>query len=422
MECCQTVLDLRERLTRRASRSHFDQHPRPPDLFGEAIAGLLQRPARAALTAAGTVLGVGTLVAILGITGTATNQISTRFDVLAATQVTAFDARDMNVPFPTPALPPDAEQRAARLAGARASGLSWRVATATQVRANTDPGQARRDISIYAASPGLFQATDSRIIAGRWFDRVHVDNAIPVAVVGQGAATKLGINSLQRAPAVFIDGHPFTVIGILGAAERRPELLQNIAVPTTIAQNYWGPSASESDARLDVITDVGAAPQVASQLALALRPDQPTAIKVPEPPNPRQLRETVNTDLNALFLGLAAICLIIGAFGIANTTLISIMERVPEIGLRRALGAQRRHILSQFLIESATIGAFGGILGSSVGLITVVSVATIKNWTPVISPLVYVLAPLIGVSVGLAAGIYPATKAARIQPADALHR
>ena len=121
-----------------------------------------------------------------------------------------------------------------------------------------------------------------------------------------------------------------------------------------------------------------------------------------------------------MFLLLAIVSLVVGAIGIANVTLVTVMERTGEIGLRRAVGARRRHIAIQFLGESAVIGLVGGVIGASIGLIIVVSVSAIKNWTPVLDPWMPLAAPLLGAVVGLVAGLYPAIRAARLEPVEAL--
>jgi ABC-type antimicrobial peptide transport system permease subunit len=128
----------------------------------------------------------------------------------------------------------------------------------------------------------------------------------------------------------------------------------------------------------------------------------------------------VQQDLNTLFLVLGLVSLLVGAIGIANVTLVSVLERTGEIGLRRALGARRRHIASQFLAESTTIGFLGGVLGASFGVLVVVIVAAFRTWTPVLDSWIPLAAPVAGAIIGLASGVYPSLRAARLEPVDAL--
>ena len=148
--------------------------------------------------------------------------------------------------------------------------------------------------------------------------------------------------------------------------------------------------------------------------------DLPRSLKVASPPEPRRVRDNVKSDLNGLFLMLGGVSLLVGAIGIANVTLVSVIERTGEIGLRRALGASRRHIAQQFLSESVTIGFVGGVLGASIGTFVVTGVASYQTWIPVLDPLVPLAAPLVGGLVGLISGTYPALRAARLAPVDAL--
>src|SRR5262249_8092456 len=148
--------------------------------------------------------------------------------------------------------------------------------------------------------------------------------------------------------------------------------------------------------------------QVAREAPTALRPDHPEYLEAVPPPDPRSLRSGVNHDLGQLFLLLACVCLVIGAVGIANTTLVAVMERTGEIGLRRALGARARHVLTQFLTESAALGTLGGLIGTSLGVLVVVGVSTVRDWTAIVQPYTVIAAPLIGLASGLLAGLYPA--------------
>ncbi|AXE27204.1 ABC transporter permease [Streptomyces globosus] len=389
---------------------------------------MLQRPARSALTGLGTVLGVGTFVAILGLTATASSQIDSRFNALTATEVGVRDTAggaDPQLALQVPnAFPRDADGRAGALNGVVAAGVFWPVplGEAATVRSAPVAGEAGERIPVVAASPGMLRAAGLTLGSGRAYDSFHDGRAEQVAVVGRAVAARLGITTLESRPAVFVGGHPFTVVGIADGAERKPDLLLSVMVPRGAAERLWGPPDNAQRARMLVVTQLGAARQVAAELPLALRPDHPEWMAAEPPPDPRGLRSGVTSDLDQLFLLLAAICLVIGAVGIANTTLVAVLERTGEIGLRRALGARGRHITAQFLAESAAQGAVGGLVGTTLGTLTVVGVSALRDWTPVMSPPTVAAAPLIGLVTGILAGLYPAWRASRTQPAEALRR
>jgi putative ABC transport system permease protein len=169
-------------------------------------------------------------------------------------------------------------------------------------------------------------------------------------------------------------------------------------------------------------TRLGAAKVVAEQVPVAIRPDNPTLLKGAAAPSVGQLQHNVSSSLNALFLTLAGITLIVGAIGIANITLVAVLERAGEIGLRRALGARPRHIGIQFLAESTALGLFGGLIGASLGVVTILGITIYRNWTALLDPRIVVAAPVAGAVVGLLAGLYPALRASLLEPADALRR
>jgi putative ABC transport system permease protein len=287
------------------------------------------------------------------------------------------------------------------------------------------PGLALADtgtgVSLLAADPQALAAMHPTLQAGRLYDTFHQSRAEHVAVIGSGAASRLGISRLDAQPAVFVDGTPYTVIGIIADLQRKPEFLLSVAIPTATALKAYGPPVDQRAAML-VETRLGAAQVVAHELALTLRPEAPQLFKVTAPTDPKTLRGNVTGDLNSLFLLLAAISLVIGAVGIANTTLVSVLERTGEIGLRRSLGARPGHVAAQFLTESTALGALGGLVGTSVGVAVVVLVALAREWTAVLQPWTVLPAPLVGAVVGLLAGGYPALRAAWIEPVEALRR
>jgi macrolide transport system ATP-binding/permease protein len=392
------------------------------DLLIEAGAGLLARPARVALTVLGTVVGIAALVATLGLSKTAGNQIVGRFSEVAATDVVV-------TPVPgaiggtaaATAIPWDAEARLRRLNGVVAAGtlaeVDVRGALVRSVPINDPLGQTDVQLPVRAASPGLWRAVRARLTAGRLPDSGHSRRADRVAVLGANAARRLGISSLDHQPAIFIGDRLYQVAALVAEVGRQPSLLGSVTIPNGTARREYGLAAPGS---VQVETDIGAVEVVARQAPRALSPSAPELLRVAAPPDPATLRAGVENDLNALFLLLGGVSLFVGALGIANVTLVSVLERVGEIGLRRALGAARRDIAAQFLVESAVMGLLGGILGASLGTLVVVAVSASRAWTPVLDPWVPLAAPLAGMLVGLVSGAYPSLRAAAMEPVESL--
>lgn len=390
------------------------------DLLAESVAGLFARPGRMFLTIMGTVIGLAALVATLGLSRTANNRIIGRFDELAATEIVV-SASPSSIAPGVQVIPWDAPARLARLAGvAHVGNLSTvdvGAVTATTSPINDPARQTRFNLSVKAVSPGLFDAVRADLASGRFLDAGHSARADRVAILGPTAAQRLGIISVDRLPAVQLGDEIFLVIGILNGVERQPDLLGAIIIPEGTARDLYrlvGPEV------VVIEGEIGATTLVAQQAPLALRPDVARALRVSFPPEPTRVRDAVQSDLDLLFVMLGGVSLLVGAIGIANVTLVSVIERTGEIGLRRALGASRRHIAAQFLLESSSLGFIGGIIGACMGTLVVIAVAAFQQWTPVLDPSLPLLAPAIGALTGLISGTYPAVRAARLEPVDAL--
>ncbi|WP_237744905.1 ABC transporter permease [Kribbella catacumbae] len=394
--------------------------PAVRDLLDEALAGVAARPTRLILTTLGTVLGIAALVGTVGLGQTAAGQITQLFDLAAATRVVVAPDDNGQEGEAAAQLPWDSPERLKRLNGVDAAGTVSQVDVGEELVRSVAGLDGQKDghkLQVMAASAGLFDAVRSVLKTGRFFDSGHDQRADPVVVLGKNAAARLGINRVDSQPAVFIGDQAYTVIGILDSVSGKAELLDSVILPNGTAKNVYDLKAPDS---VEIRTAVGAAQLIAKQAPVAIDPNQPSALKVDAPPQQGGVRKDVESNLNALFLLLGAVALLVGGLGIANVTLLSVLERVSEIGLRRALGAARRHVAGQFLVESVIVGFLGGLLGTAVGVLLTVGVSFMRDWTPILDSKLTFGAPLLGALIGLIAGTYPAWKASAIQPITAL--
>lgn len=396
------------------------------DLVAEATADIGARPARLVMTILGTVLGIASLVATLGFAQTAAGQIARQFDGVAATQVQVTPAEAKSGKASTTVavgrLPWDSPDRVRLLAGVESAALLGEVElaegeTITAVPVNDPSAPLVAPPKLFATTPELPEAVEGEVVTGRFFDQGHDERGDRVAVLGRRAAERMGINRVDSQPSIFIAGVPYSVIGIVEGLGRRSELVDGVIIPLGAARSDFRLAAPSE---LAIRIALGAGPQVAEQAVIALQPDDPDSLEARSPASSSDLSRDVQADVNVVFLILGVIALLAGGLGIANVTLLSVMERIGEIGLRRALGATRGQIAAQFMVESVVIGFIGGIIGSALGVAAVIVVAALQGWSPVTDPLVAIAGVLLGALVGWASGWYPARRAARIEPVAAL--
>jgi putative ABC transport system permease protein len=394
------------------------------DLVAEATADIGARPGRLIMTTLGTVLGIGALVATIGFAETTAGQIASQFDAVAQTTVQVTPAKARTGGETTAAagrIPWDAPERVMTLVGVEGAALISDVnlgsepITAVPIVDPSAPQKAPP--SLVAASGDVLATLHATITSGRMFDAGHDQRADRVAVLGAGAAESLGVLRIDRQPAIFISGIPYAVIGIVDDFQRRSDLRDAVIIPSQSASADFRLGAPSE---LQIRIAVGAGQQVAKQAPLVLAPNAPETLEAAAPPSRSSLASNVQADVNFVFLILGGIVLLAGALGIANVTLLNVMERVGEIGLRRAVGATRRQIATQFMVESVIIGLLGGLIGASVGVFAIVIVSLTQGWTPVVQPWVAIGGALLGAVVGWLAGAYPAGRAARIEPVAAL--
>ncbi|SFJ83070.1 ABC transporter permease [Cellulomonas sp. KH9] len=393
------------------------------DLLAEAAAGIGARPGRLMLTILGTVLGIASVVVTVGLAQTAAGQINKQFDAVAATQGAAEAATSSlgGDELALGTLPWDAPERAERLNGVEAAGLVSEI-EAEGLEVTTvpvhDPSASRTaSTPVMATSAGALAALDGRVVQGRYFDAGHDQRGDRVVVLGADAADRLGVVRVDRQPSIFIGERAYQVIGVVDDVVRRTDLLSAVILPNGTARADLGLTVPQE---LHLHLQVGAGPLVGSQLPTALSPDAPEKVKVGVPTGGSAVQRSVQADISAIFLALGGVALLIGGVGIANVTLLSVLERVGEIGLRRALGATRRQIAAQFMVESVVVGMLGGLVGAALGVAVVTAVSAASRWTPILDLRMVAVAALSGGLIGLLAGLYPSMKAASIEPISAL--
>ncbi|MCL1838706.1 MAG: ABC transporter permease [Propionibacteriaceae bacterium] len=391
------------------------------DVLTEAVRGLPGRPGRLLLAVLTVTLGVGSLVATLGFAQTGAHQVAARFDAFASTRLVAAPAKNIQDDHDLAVMPWDSDERALRLNGVVAAGLICELDSKTMVikavPLNDPEAIPLAPPAVVAVTPGLFSVVDASLVEGTFINAFHQENAELVAVLGANAATTLGITRVDNQPAIFINNFSLTVIGILDTASYHPELQDAVIIPLSSARNWFGLGTA---GQLDLDISLGAGDLVASQLPTMLNPNDPSGYAITKPVAASVIRSQLSGDVDALFLGFGLIALVIGSLTTAAITSLAVMERRGEIGLRRALGATRGQIGAQFLTETGIIGLLGGLLGAAGGVLVVVGVCAANSWTPILDVRITVAATLLGLVAGTTAGVLPAIKAARTEPATTL--
>ena len=242
---------------------------------------------------------------------------------------------------------------------------------------------------------------------------------LPAVVLGAESASRLGIQSAAGGPLVDIGGHRFTVVGILDTIPLAPDIDRAALVGYPVAKRLFGIDEAPSTVR--VRTDPARVTAVRSVLAATADPLHPSQVDVTRPSDALAAKAEADNALTALLLGLGAVALVVGGVGIANTMVISVLERRSEIGLRRALGATRGNVRSQFLVEAVLLSALGGGAGVTLGAGVTATYAAARGWTPTVPLAAVGGAVVLTLVLGAVAGLYPAGRAARFAPAEALH-
>jgi len=383
------------------------------DLARVASVGLRTRRLRAALSALGIAIGVAAIVAVLGLSSSSQAGLLAEIDRLGTNLLTVTNGQSVtgqNVELPL---------RAPAMIGR--IGPVWQVqyigtTTANAYRTPLIPKVQTSGLSVDAASLGLPRAVGTTVYQGRYLNPATARE--PVCVLGAAAAQRLGIDRIYRGERVWVGGMWFYVTGILKPAVLAPEIDNAVLVGFPAAERYLGMDGHPSTIYVRAQTSQVAAVQ--SLLAQTANPENPSGVDVSQPSAVLTARADAKGAFNGLLLGLGAVALLVGAIGVANIMIISVLERRSEIGLRRALGATKGQIRTQFLTEAILLALAGGAAGVAAGGIATTVYATTKHWTVVIPTQAWAGGITAAIAIGALAGLLPAIRAASLSPTEAL--
>lgn len=386
----------------------------PGDVLRLGALGVRTRRLRAALSALGIAIGIATMIAVTSIPASGQAALDARLGELGPNLLVAqAGGGDLSV-----VLPSDADAMVRRIGPVTAASAVGNTNRSVQRTDRSDPVHAV-GIAVLAAHPDLLGTIGGALVAGRFLDPATA--AFPTVVLGHQAASWLGIASLdptRPAPQVFVDARWFTVVGILAPLPLAPDLDQAVLVGWDAARTYLAfdghPTVVYATAREDAVE------AVRDVLPATVGPELPGLVEVSRPSDALAAKRATQTTFSGLYLGLAAVALLVGGIGVANTMVVSVLERRREIGLRRALGASRAHVRGQFLTEAVVLSALGGIAGAVLGAIGTLGYALAQGWPVVVVPAAVGGALAGALLVGVVAGVYPSVRASRLAPMQAL--
>ncbi|MCP2637200.1 ABC transporter permease [Microbacterium sp. HD4P20] len=381
------------------------------DVLRLGTTGLRARPTRAILSALGIAIGIAAMIAVVGISASSQARLNEQLSRLGTNLLTATAGTSITGEQTT--LSSDALGKVSLIDGVESASSTATLPTSVYRTSLSDPA-ASGGIATMVADHDLLTVTSTTVQTGTWLNDATA--AFPTVVLGNTAATRLGI--VTPGTQVWLGGRYFTVIGILAPSALAHELNTAALIGLDIAEDLFGYDGSPTTIYERSTDD--AVGQVRSLLAPTISPQSPGDVEVSRPSDALAARTAANDAFTGLLLGLGSVALLVGGIGVANTMIISVLERRREIGLRRALGATRHHILIQFLAEALLLSALGGVLGSALGIAATWTMGLINGWPFALPPEAIAIAVGATLVIGAIAGLYPAIRAARTPPTAAL--
>ncbi len=396
---------------------------RPGDLARLASIGVRTRRLRAALSALGIAIGVAAIVAVLGLSASSQtgllaeiNQLGT--NLLDVTTGQSFSGQSAPLPLAAPGT-------IGRIGPVYDVAYTGTLANANAYRTPLIPSVETNALSVTATNLSLLGTVGTAVAQGRFLNSATVTE--PVCVLGAAAARRLGIGRLFAGERIWVGGMWFYVAGILKPAALAPEIDDSVLIGFPAAKTYLGYTSIlhgrptiGNPTEIYVRADTSQVKAVDNVLASTANPENPSEVDVTQPSSALVAEAETKGVFNGLILGLGAIALLVGAIGVANIMVISVLERRAEIGLRRALGATKSQIRTQFLSEAILLALIGGAVGIGAGALATAIYAHTKHWSTVIPALAWAGGIGAAILIGAVAGIVPAIRAARLSPTDAL--
>lgn len=383
------------------------------DLLRVGSLGLRSRRVRASLSALGISIGIAAIVGVLGISQSSKSGLLSELGRLGnlltvQAQSSAFGQQTE--------LPVTSEGMVSRIGPVTNAAEIGAISNVYVYRSPFVPAIDTNGISLTATDASLTATLGASIAQGTFLNPAMAH--FPAVVLGAEAASLLGIDSLANPTQIWIGGHWFTVVGILKPVELVSQMDSMAFVGFPIAEKYFGFDGHPTELYVrSVPSRVNA---VASVLPATVNPEDPSVVGVSFPADVLKAEVAAKGAYNGLFLGLGAVALLVGGVGIANVMVISVLERRSEIGLRRALGATRRHVAEQFLAEALLLSLLGGLAGTAIGAVATVVYAASQGWSVQIPAIALYGGVAAALVIGAVAGLYPSMRAAGLSPTDAL--